>query len=97
MNISSKPLSVHSGEKLYRQQNPVIQKQNQIQQQKNTVDKINNLQVTGKTVSVEKVLTSREVDTLNALFFAGKETDSGLYGRSKVQNIHSGYLLDIKG
>jgi hypothetical protein len=43
------------------------------------------------------VLSSKEEATLDALFGLGSNDKSSFYGRRKLQNIHRGHLIDIKG
>ena len=45
----------------------------------------------------EPVLSSREEATLDALFGIGVNDKSNFYGKRKLQNIHRGHLIDIKG
>ena len=45
----------------------------------------------------EPVLSSKEEATLDALFGTGENDKSSFYGRRKLQNIHRGHLIDIKG
>ena len=45
----------------------------------------------------EPVLSSKEEATLDALFGTGVNDKSSFYGRRKLQNIHRGHLIDIKG
>jgi len=48
--------------------------------------------------SAESVLTEKEIDTLRALFGENKkELNKSFYGRTKPQNVQSGYFLDVKG
>lgn len=42
------------------------------------------------------ILTAKEIATLQALF-ENSENHTTFYGKSRVANINSGYLLDIKG
>ena len=43
------------------------------------------------------LLSSKEEATLDALFGLGANDKSSFYGRRKLQNIHRGHLIDIKG
>jgi len=52
---------------------------------------------TMKSMPVSKVLSSTEMATLQNLFGFEKKEGSLLYGRSEIQQIHKGYLLDIIG
>jgi hypothetical protein len=45
----------------------------------------------------EPVLSSKEEATLDALFGLDSNDKSSFYGRRKLQNIHRGHLIDIKG
>ena len=45
----------------------------------------------------EPVLSSKEEATLDALFGLGANDMSSFYGKRKLQNIHRGHLIDIKG
>ena len=45
----------------------------------------------------EPVLSSKEEATLDALFGLGTNDKSSFYGTRKLQNIHRGHLIDIKG
>ena len=45
----------------------------------------------------EPVLSSKEEATLDALFGLVTNDKSSFYGRRKLQNIHRGHLIDIKG
>ena len=45
----------------------------------------------------EPVLSSKEEATLDALFGLSVNDKSSFYGRRKLQNIHRGHLIDIKG
>ena len=45
----------------------------------------------------ETVLSSKEEATLDALFGTGANDKSSFYGKRKLQNIHRGHLIDIKG
>ena len=45
----------------------------------------------------EPLLSSKEEATLDALFGVGAENKSSFYGVRKLQNIHRGHLIDIKG
>ncbi|MAV15553.1 MAG: hypothetical protein CMG08_01925 [Candidatus Marinimicrobia bacterium] len=48
-------------------------------------------------VSNEPLLSSKEEATLDALFGVGADNKSSFYGVRKLQNIHRGHLIDIKG
>jgi len=97
MNISSKPLSVHSGEKLYRQLNHKIGKQDEVQKQNNSAQNDQKIKAASNKISIDKILTDKEVNTLRALFDSGNKDEFTLYGKSKIKNVHSGYLMDVKG
>jgi hypothetical protein len=43
------------------------------------------------------VLTTKELEALKVLFNFDANQELGWYGKNKVQNIHSGFLLDVKG
>ncbi len=43
------------------------------------------------------ILNGKEKATLHALFGAEKPSEMTLYGRTKLQHIYTGQLLDIKG
>ena len=46
---------------------------------------------------INDVLSSGEMNTLHAQFGSQKPTEFSVYGKNKIQNIHKGQLLDIKG
>lgn len=47
--------------------------------------------------TTEPLLSSKEEATLDALFGVGVDNKSSFYGVRKLQNIHRGHLIDIKG
>ena len=61
-------------------------------QQTKNVQK-NNLQ----DFSIRKVLSAKEISSLNALFGFQQENDNSMYGNHKIRNVHAGMLLDVKG
>ncbi len=50
-----------------------------------------------KDISLKRVLSTKEVDSLTALFGYEQSGSSETYGANKMRNIHSGMLLDVKG
>ena len=59
-------------------------------------DEVGDMQLQ-ETKALNDVLSSGEMSTLHALFGSEKPTEFSVYGRNKLQNIHKGQLLDIKG
>ena len=49
------------------------------------------------SLSVKKVLSSSEINSLTALFGYEQGGRSELYGNNKIGNVHAGMLLDVKG
>lgn len=47
--------------------------------------------------SLKKVLSSKELSSLNALFGYEHEGRGGLYGLNNLKNVSAGMLLDVKG
>jgi len=96
MNISNNPRAVTGAEKSYQQFLPQIglnpaQKTNPAEQRMSDIS--NSMQ---KIDSPGDILSSRELETLQALF-NGMSDQQTFYGGIKVNNIQSGFLLDIKG
>lgn len=47
--------------------------------------------------SLKKVLSAKELNSLNALFGYEQGGKQGLYGNNRIRNVHAGMLLDVKG
>lgn len=96
MNISNNPRAVTGAENSYQKFLPQIglnpaQKTNPAQQRMNdTSTNINKIDLP------RDILSARELETLQALF-NGMSDQQTFYGGIKVNNIQSGFLLDIKG
>jgi len=97
MNISAKPLSIHNGERLYRQHDVRVERQKPVQHQDQPakVDARNGFAT--KTVNTQKVLTAKELEVLQALFGDKDDKPATFYHHSKIKNVQTGYLLDVKG
>lgn len=50
-----------------------------------------------KDVSLYKVLSVKEINSLTALFGYEQNGNEEMYGVNKIRNVHSGMLLDVKG
>jgi hypothetical protein len=96
MKISNKLESLYRPE-AYKQKEPRVQtngvKENKVLvsidygQQKDETNKF----------SLKKVLSSKEINSLTALFGYEQDGRDELYGRNKISNVHAGMLLDVKG
>jgi len=97
MNISSTNYGIKGAAQLYQQFNPKVKLNipEKVQQQitENAALKSrNNMQ----GLTAQDILSSREIDTLKALF--NSETKSAsMYGHKQVRSIQAGFLLDLKG
>jgi hypothetical protein len=47
--------------------------------------------------SLKKVLSVKELNSLNALFGFEQGGKESLYGNNRIRNVHAGILLDVKG
>jgi len=98
MKIGLSKLHVSSAENLYRQFKAAAAPANPagvIQTGNNTADDDTGTNVRTVVKPVD-ILTGKEVETLQALF--GNESGKGFYyGRRKIQQPSTGYLLDVKG
>ena len=97
MNISSKPLSIHNGERLYRQHDVRVERQKPVQNQEQPAKVDTRNTSATKTVNAQTVLTTKELEVLQALFSDKDDKATTFYHQSKIKNVQTGYLLDIKG
>jgi len=96
MNISTNSHLVHPAENPYHQFRPLAGL-NPSKNTNNTVVKNAGATHTGiKAVVPTDILSVREKETLQALFQSDSRENT-FYGATKVGNIQSGFLLDIKG
>lgn len=97
MNISTKALSIHSGERLYHQQDVRADRQKPVpnQDQRTTLEGGN--RSAAKQISTRTVLTAKELEVLQALFSGKDDNAASFYHHSKIKHVQTGYLLDIKG
>ena len=97
MKISNNPYRIHGAGQSYHQFDPRIKLNNeQAAQADRTKVSLQTSQAPKQILKPQDILSSRELDTLQALFDKqGKSLE--FYGHSRVQNVQSGYLLDVKG
>ena len=65
--------------------------------QKATPQRTTQMQQTAGEVRPQDVLTPKELEALKVLFNYDGGQDFTWYGKNQVRNIHSGFLLDVKG
>lgn len=91
------PVQNHSiPEKSYKQLDAQIKDRHIADLEASGVEEQINLK-TRKSMPASKVLSSTEMATLQNLFGFEQREDPMFYGRSEIQQIHKGYLLDIIG
>lgn len=91
------PVQNHSiPEKSYKQLDAQIKDRHIADLQASGVEEQIDLK-TRKSMSPSKVLSSTEMATLQNLFGFEQRESPMFYGRSEIQQIHKGYLLDIIG
>lgn len=96
MNISNNPYRIHGTEQAYHQFNPRVKLNNSSAKQQNINKPALSAQAPKQIINPRDILSSRELDTLQALF--DKQAKSmEFYGHSRVKNVQSGFLLDVKG
>ena len=95
MNISNRAHLIHPAENPYRRFQPLTGL-NTSQGTNSDITKAGGLTAKQTVTAPADILSSREKETLQALF-SGKTKEHLFYGTTKVGNIQSGYLLDIKG
>lgn len=81
---------------LFNNQNPKVQ-QKAAQAEEITSISAKQSKMPDNSFSLKKVLSVKEISSLNALFGFEQGTKDALYGNNKMRNIHAGMLLDVKG
>lgn len=96
MNIGSRNWGVGNAEQTYRNTPARLHPQNRPRPE--GIDRPGKpaQKMMARVESPSDILTQRELATLHALFNSTGQ-DLKVYGGSKIQNIQSGYLLDVKG
>ena len=97
MNISSTNYGIKGAAQLYQQFNPKVKLNipEKVQQQI-TANAALKPRDNMHGLTAQDILSSREIDTLQALF--NSETKSAsMYGHKQARSIQAGFLLDLKG
>ncbi|MCB0281037.1 MAG: hypothetical protein H6627_11765 [Calditrichae bacterium] len=81
---------------LFNNQNPKVQ-QKADQTEELTSIAAKQSKTLDNSFALKKVLSVKEINSLNALFGFEQGTQNALYGNNKMRNIHAGMLLDVKG
>jgi len=74
-----------------------------IEQRDMTADKYAELNPVGRELtneshfSLKKVLSAREVNSLQVLFGYEQNLQQQLYGTNRIRNVNAGMLLDVRG
>ena len=96
MNISNNPHLIHPAENPYRQFQPLSGLKPSAKTIHSSVKASGAANSGIKAAQPMDILSVREKETLHALF-SGKSKEHSFYGTTRVKNIQSGFLLDIKG
>ncbi len=96
MNISANPRLIQAAENTYHQLRPRIDLNPDKQLGLAAPAAVSSSHAGSSAALPEDILSMREKETLQALF-SSKAQEQTFYGSAKVQNIQSGFLLDIKG
>jgi len=92
MKVGTQSWSIRQLQQSYQQIKPQKINEQSLAARKEAVSASQQKQVTRP----RDILTGKEIATLQALF-DNSSNRSAFYGKSRVANINSGYLLDIKG
>jgi len=97
MNISGANYGIKGAEQLYKQFNPKVKLNipDKVQQQI-TAEAAAKPRSSRQALTAQDILSSREIDTLKALFNSEIKTAS-MYGHKQTKSIQAGFLLDLKG
>ena len=96
MKISGKTWGVPGAESSYRQFTQKVKAHDEAQSD-NKSQKITNHGSEKQKTEINNILTTKEVEALKALFGNPQEPNQSLYGVSKIKNVRTGLLLDLKG
>lgn len=95
MNISNNNWLINGAEKAYQNIRPQTGLNN-VANNPSTDKVVSTSQAANKISTPQDILSSREVETLQALF-DNMSDQQRFYGPAKTNNVQSGFLLDIKG
>ena len=103
MNISETQINQFAATQAYSQHSDQVSPQETNQFNNNSNEKIsfqdelNILEAKQVEETKTSVLNGKEKATLHALFGYEKPFDLNFYGKTQIENIHRGQLLDLKG
>jgi hypothetical protein len=96
MKISERLQGLYAPER-FPQQETKVQKPKVLEKEVDLLSGVNKQKADIKDLSLKKVLSTKEINSLNALFGYEQNGKEEIYGANKMRNVHSGMLLDVKG
>jgi len=81
----------------FNQQETKVHRPKQQNKEIPSLGESNRKQPDNSDFTLKKVLSIKEVNSLNALFGYEQNGREEIYGANKMRNVHSGMLLDVKG